>query len=249
MSEDRPRLQRFLSSAGIASRRAAEDLIRAGRVRVNGELPELGSRVNPRRDVVEVDGRRVDVVEPVWLAVNKPIGYLSTRSDPGGRSTVYDLVPKEYQGLFHVGRLDLLSEGLILLTNDGATAHRLLHPSFEVERVYRVRVRGSADEETRQALLRGVELEDGVARARAVEMREAKGGVTELRITLVEGRKREVRRMLSALGLPVARLMRQSYGPVRLGHMKPGAWRRLNKAEVARLRATRQGGGGHGRSR
>ena len=249
MSEDRPRLQRFLSSAGIASRRAAEDLIRAGRVRVNGEVAELGSRVNPRRDIVQVDGRRVDVVEPVWLAVHKPIGYLSTRSDPKGRSTVYDLVPKEYQGLFHVGRLDLLSEGLILLTNDGAAAHRLLHPSFEVERVYRVRVRGRADEETRQALLRGVELEDGVARARAVEIREPKGGATELRITLVEGRKREVRRMLLALGFPVARLMRQSYGPVRLGHLKPGAWRRLNKAEVARLRATGQGGGGHGHSR
>ena len=249
MSEDRPRLQRFLSSAGVASRRAAEDLIRAGRVRVNGEVAELGSRVNPRRDIVDVDGRRIDVVEPVWLAVHKPIGYLSTRSDPGGRSTVYDLVPKEYRGLFHVGRLDLLSEGLILLTNDGATAHRLLHPSFEVERVYRVRVRGRADEETRQALLRGVELEDGMARARTVEIREPKGAVTELRITLVEGRKREVRRMLRALGFPVARLMRQSYGPIRLGHLKPGAWRRLNKAEVARLRATGQGDGGHGHPR
>lgn len=244
---ERPRLQRFLSSAGIASRRAAEDLIRAGRVRVNGRVAELGMRVDPARDRVEVDGRRVGARATVWIAVHKPRGYVSTRSDPQGRRTVYDLLPPEMRGLFHVGRLDRASEGLMLFTNDGATAHRLLHPSFEVERVYRVRVDGHADEATRRALLKGVALDDGIARARRVSVRPLDEDATELRITMTEGRKREVRRMLEALGLPVRRLVRVSYGPITIGDLRPGKWRRLSAAEVAALGNSEQSSGGNSR--
>ena len=232
------RLQKFLSQAGVASRRAAETLMQQGRVRVNGApATELGVKVDPERDVVEVDGRRIEPAAPVWIALHKPRGYVTTRSDPEGRSTVYALLPAEYHALFHVGRLDLDSEGLLLLTNEGDTAERLQHPRYEVERVYEVEIDGVLSDATQRLLLQGVELEDGVARALALErLANARGGRERWSVTLREGRNREVRRLFDAVGHRVQRLKRVRFGPLELGRLKAGEWRRLQPAEVARLR-------------
>jgi len=231
------RLQKLLSRAGLASRRRAEEWIRAGRVRVNGEcVTELGVRVDPETDRVEVDGRVVSLPAPAWIVLHKPPGYVTTRRDPRGRPTIYDLLPAAFRGLFHVGRLDADSEGLLLLTNEGDVANRLLHPRYGVDRVYEADVEGRVSAETERQLLRGIELEDGPARARAIErMRAATPGTTRLRITMRDGRKRIVRRMMAAAGHPVRRLKRLSHGPVRLGRLAPGAWRRLSAEEVAAL--------------
>ena len=232
------RLQKFLSQAGVASRRAAETLMQQGRVRVNGApATELGVKVDPERDVVEVDGRRIDPATPVWIALHKPRGYVTTRSDPEGRSTVYALLPAEHHALFHVGRLDLDSEGLLLLTNEGDTAERLQHPRYEVERVYEVEIDGALSEATQRLLLQGVELEDGLARALALDrLSDARGGRERWSVTLREGRNREVRRLFDAVGHRVQRLKRVRFGPLELGRLKAGEWRRLQPAEVARLR-------------
>ena len=226
------RLQKFLAQAGVSSRRGAEELITAGRVRVNGAVvTELGTRVDPARDVVAVDRQRVRSATTAWLAVHKPIGYLSTRRDPQGRRTLYDLLPPQQQRLFYVGRLDRDSEGLILLTNDGDTAHRLLHPRYGVEREYEVELDSDIAEEALQRLTRGIVLEDGMARAERAE-RLARGRV---RLTLREGKKREVRRMLEVVGHRVTRLRRVRYGPIRLGTLPLGDWRTLSAREVAAL--------------
>ena len=232
------RLQKFLSQAGVASRRAAETLMLQGRVRVNGApATELGVKVDPERDVVEVDGRRIEPAAPVWIALHKPRGYVTTRSDPEGRSTVYALLPAEHHALFHVGRLDLDSEGLLLLTNEGDTAERLQHPRYEVERVYEVEIDGALSEATQRLLLQGVELEDGLARALALDrLSTARGGRERWSVTLREGRNREVRRLFDAVGHRVQRLKRVRFGPLELGRLKAGEWRRLQPAEVARLR-------------
>ena len=232
------RLQKFLSQAGVASRRAAETLMQQGRVRVNGApATELGVKVDPERDIVEVDGRRIDPAKPVWIALHKPRGYVTTRSDPEGRSTVYALLPAEHHALFHVGRLDLDSEGLLLLTNEGDTAERLQHPRYEVERVYEVEIDGVLSDATQRLLLHGVELEDGLARALALDrLSTARGGRGRWSVTLREGRNREVRRLFDAVGHRVQRLKRVRFGPIELGRLKAGEWRRLQPAEVARLR-------------
>lgn len=233
------RLQKLLSRAGIASRRAAETLIAAGRVRVNGHVvQELGAKVDPERDEVSVDGRPVRLPRPVWLALHKPVGYVSTRSDPQGRPTIYDLLPEKYRGLFYVGRLDLNSEGLVLLTNEGEIANRMMHPRWGVEREYDVVVRGEVGDEAISRLMEGVALEDGIARAARVELRRPpRAGTSRLVVTLKEGRKREVRRMFDAVGHRVLRLVRVRYGPVKLGDLESGAWRRLGKEEVDALSA------------
>jgi 23S rRNA pseudouridine2605 synthase len=241
------RLQKVLAGAGIASRRRAEDLIRAGRVAVNGRVVTvMGVTVDPDRDAVTVDGRPVRQARPEWVALNKPAGHVVTRSDPQGRPTVYDLLPADLRGLFHVGRLDAPSEGLLLFTNDGDAAHRLLHPRYRVRREYRVLVAGSLADAAQRALLEGVMLEDGPARAASVRrLSGGPAGRTQLRLVLEEGRKREVRRMLRAVGYPVLRLRRTAYGPIRLGRLPAGQWRRLTGAECAALRAIgRTGGGG-----
>jgi pseudouridine synthase len=232
------RLQKFLSQAGVASRRAAEELIRAGRVSIDGKVvTELGVRVDPDRQHVEVDGRHVGAAEPVWIALHKPPGYVVSRHDPQGRPTIYELIPAEHAGLFHVGRLDFESEGLILLTNDGDAAHRLLHPSYEMDRVYDVGVRGKVSDAEIAQLLAGVELEDGLARAIAVQRRPSPGPRADrLLVTLREGRKREVRRLFRAIGHPVLRLVRRRFGPIELGGLKPGRTRRLSPREVTALR-------------
>jgi 23S rRNA pseudouridine2605 synthase len=235
------RLQKFLSRAGVASRRAGEDLIRAGRVRVNGAVvTELGTRVGAG-DRVEVDGRRVVLEAPRWVMLHKPAGHVTTRSDPQGRPTVYDLLPAELAGLYHVGRLDQDSEGLLLLTNEGDVANHLLHPSREVDRVYRVDVVGSPTRATLGRLRSGVELEDGVARAVRAEviLRHGSGerAHARLRVVIREGRKREVRRIFEALGHPVRRLVRERLGPIALGGLPPGEWRDLTPEEVDALRS------------
>ncbi|MGC8904678.1 pseudouridine synthase [Thermus sp.] len=224
------RLQAFLARAGVASRRKAEDLIRQGRVRVNGEVASLGQKVGPL-DLVEVDGKRVALPqERVVLALHKPKGYTTTRQDPHAQKTVFDLLP-EIPGLHPVGRLDRDSEGLLLLTNDGALTHRLTHPRFGVRKVYRVWTEGGTlPEEVCRRLMGGVQLEDGPARALAC--RPAPGGAV---LALGEGRKREVRRMLEAVGYPVKRLLRLKVGPIRLGDLPPGKWRRLSEEEVRAL--------------
>jgi 23S rRNA pseudouridine2605 synthase len=210
-----------------------------GRVRVNGQVvTELGVRVVPGRDVVELDGQRVedrDVANSTWIAFHKPVGVLTTRRDPHGGATIYDVLPRELQRLKYVGRLDRDAEGLLLLTDDGDAAHRLQHPSGEVEREYRVKVAGSVGREVVARLVAGVELGDGPARALRAEVVEA-GRVTSIvTVVLTEGRKREVRRMMSAVGHPVLELTRVRFGPVRLGDLDAGAWRPLTDEERARL--------------
>lgn len=233
------RLQKFLANAGVASRRKAEELITSGRVKVNGRVvTELGTKIDDAKDVVVVSGKQIKSAEPIWIALHKPRGYLSTRQDPQGRPTVYDLLPPALHGLFYVGRLDLDSEGLLLLTNDGDTANRLLHPRYEVERVYEVLVRGELKPDRIEQLLEGVELDDGVATAQSVKVLGLARNEMRLRIVLREGKKREVRRMLWAVGHKVLRLKRLSYGPIKLGRLPEGKWRKLSEAELASLPGT-----------
>jgi pseudouridine synthase len=232
------RLQKFLSRSGVASRRRAEEMIVQGRVSINGSVVrEMGVRVDPDRDVVQVDGAPVETGALVWIALHKPAGLVSTRRDPQHRPTVYKLLPREHRSLFHVGRLDAESEGLMLFTNDGDRAHRLLHPSFEVDRVYEVEVAGRLSDDDLERLRAGVRLEDGLARARHVERLPSGRDAGRVRLTLREGRKREVRRMLDAVKHPVTRLRRVRYGPVRLGGLEPGGWRMLTAAEIAAIGA------------
>jgi 23S rRNA pseudouridine2605 synthase len=223
------RLQVFLARAGVASRRKAEALIQQGLVRVNGEVARLGQKVGPQ-DLVEVAGQRVALPERVVLALHKPKGYTTTRFDPHAAKTVYELLP-DIPGLHPVGRLDRDSEGLLLLTNDGELTFRLTHPRYRVVKVYRVWTeRGTLPEAVCRRLLKGVLLEDGPAQALAC--RPAPGGAL---LTLEEGRKREVRRMLKAVGYPVRRLLRVQVGPIRLGDLPPGRWRRLSPEEEKAL--------------
>ncbi|HET9983521.1 MAG TPA: pseudouridine synthase [Longimicrobiales bacterium] len=238
------RLQRFLSQAGVASRRRAEELIRGGHVRVDGVVvTELGTRVDPQAARVEVDGRIVRPVARSWIALHKPVGYVTTRKDPEGRPTIYDLLPPEFHGLFYVGRLDYNSEGLVLLTNDGDVANRLTHPRYGVERVYEVDAEGEVSAAAMRRLEKGVMLEDGLARAeRVVRRRGAARDTSRLHVTLREGRKREVRRMFQAIGHPLRRLARIQYGPVKLGALAPGAWRRLTSNEMLALSASGRDG-------
>lgn len=238
------RLQKYLARAGVSSRRGAEELIRDGRVRVNGAVvTEMGVKV-ATDDRVEVDGRAVAPEPPMWIKLHKPSGYVTTRDDPQGRPTVYDLLPDRFGSLFHVGRLDLDSEGLLLLTNEGGGANRLMHPRHEVDRVYLVDVVGAVDNTVRKRLVTGVELEDGPARAHSVEIvaREAASGGagaaphTRVRILMREGRKREVRRIFDAVGHPVRRLVRERLGPIRLGDLRSGEWRELSRKELEAIR-------------
>lgn len=232
------RLQKFLAQAGVASRRASEELIVGGRVTINGATAsELGVRVQ-QGDDVRVDGKRIRPAASQWFALHKPRGYMSTRSDPEGRRTLYDLVPPPMRRLFYVGRLDFDSEGLVLLTNDGDTAHRLLHPRYGIDREYDVELKEQVDDTALEQLRRGVQLDDGRARARSVRRR----GGQRVVLTLQEGRKREVRRMFAELGHDVKRLRRVRYGPIRLGDLQPGEWRALDDRELAALRRVRRAG-------
>lgn len=203
-----------------------------GRVRVNGQVvTELGTRVDPERDSVELDGRPVTLPDPRWIVFHKPPGVLTTRRDPHGGKTVYDVLPDEMRGLRYVGRLDLETEGLLILTNEGDAVHGLLHPSGEVEREYRATVKGTAGSDVMRRLERGVVLDDGPARAVRARVVERGGNRTVVGLVLTEGRKREVRRLLEAVGHPVVRLVRMRFGPLKLESLAPGAWRELNDDE------------------
>lgn len=208
--------------------------MRSGRVRVNGEVAsELGIRVLPGLDVVELDGELVAFPEKlVWVAFWKPSGVLTTRSDPHGGTTVYDVLPEELGGLRYVGRLDRDAEGLLLFTNDGDRAHKLQHPSSQVEREYRIDVAGPVGAQQVKQLLEGIQLDDGIATARSARVLEVGTVETSMCVVLTEGRKREIRRMLSALGHPVLRLRRVRFGLVTLDRLKPGEWRYLDQDET-----------------
>ena len=228
------RLQRALAQAGIASRRKAETLITEGRVTVNGAAAALGQVVDPEHDVILVDGKKIArAPRTVWIVLHKPAGVLTTRSDPAGRPTVFDLVD-DYPGLTYVGRLDYMTEGVLLLTNDGAAAHALTHPSREIERVYVATVQGDAQQAAAVAR-RGVMLDDGPARPRRVQVTPLGKGRYAFEVTLTEGRNREVRRLCAALGLTVERLVRTQFGSVHLGTLPVGASRPLTRREYERL--------------
>lgn len=245
MSTPGLRLQKVLSRAGVASRRDAEEMIVQGRVRVNGvRVSELGTRVDPERDRIEVDGREISQDPVRWILLHKPPGTVTTRRDPQGRPTVYSLLDSADQSLNYVGRLDQDTEGLLLFTNDGDLLHALTHPSSQVAREYRADVGGIPTREVLTGLETGVELEDGVARAEQVKIESTVAGGRGAVVALVlrEGRKREVRRMLEAVGHSVRRLRRVAFGPIRLGSLAPGTWRSLTREEVAALRSEVAGG-------
>jgi 23S rRNA pseudouridine2605 synthase len=228
-------LQKALARAGLGSRRACEDLIREGRVTVNGSVATLGDRVDPSRDRVEVDGAPVPLDPGLrYYALNKPRGVVTTARDPQQRQDVSSFYPAGPR-VFPVGRLDRETEGLLLLTNDGDLANRLTHPRFGAEKEYLAEVEGSASDRAVSRLTRGVELEDGPARARSARRVGTARGRQAVRIVMAEGRKREVRRMLGAVGLTVRRLVRVRVGPVGLGRLRPGEVRPLTAAEVRAL--------------
>ncbi len=236
------RLNKALADAGVAARRKAEDLVRAGRVSVNGEVEtNLGRRVDPELDELAVDGQVVSRPERlVHLMLNKPTGYLTAVTDERER-TVMELLPRDMGRLFPVGRLDRDTEGLLLITNDGVLGHKLMHPRFHVRKTYRAVVDGRITEAEAEQLRRGIELDDGPTRAAAVEIARA-GSTSDVRLTIAEGRKRQVRRMLSAVGHPVLELERVSYGPLELGALARGEWRELAKEELERLLEAAQTG-------
>ncbi|HWZ27772.1 MAG TPA: pseudouridine synthase [Gemmatimonadales bacterium] len=227
------RLQRAMARAGVTSRRKAEDLIRAGRVRVNGVVAVIGSKVDPGKQRVTVDGKPLAAPSIAWFALNKPLGYVVSRGDPEGRKTIFDLLPK-VPGLTYVGRLDVMTSGLLICTTDGDAAHRLTHPKFAVERTYWLRVHGRPATQVRQALTGKV-----VVEGRPVVIREARvrpaGKSLEIELTLAEGRHRIVRRLAELLELKVEWLHRVSYGPVRLGKLAEGQWRALTPREIAAI--------------
>jgi 23S rRNA pseudouridine2605 synthase len=237
----RERLQRYLARSGVASRRASEQLIAAGRVRVNGEpVTTLGTSIDTEQDRVEVDSRPVRPASTrAYVALYKPVGVVSTANDPGGRPTVVDLV--QHPGrLYPVGRLDYDSEGLLLLTDDGDLAMRLTHPRYGVEKEYRALVRGRVDQSVLDRLAHGIVLDRRPTAPARFEIAEPTSEGTWLRIVLHEGRNRQIRRMAQVVGLDVARLVRVRVGAVRLGTLRPGEWRALSEREVnALLKETR----------
>ena len=231
------RLQKFLARAGVASRRGSENLMTAGRVTVNGVVvTELGAKVDPLADKVAVDG--IEVIwgsKPVVILLNKPAGYVSTMNDPHARHTVAELVPvREYPGLFPVGRLDMDTTGVLLFTTDGELGHQLLGPKHKVPKVYEARVKGRLTAADVRQLEQGVELEDGMTLPAKVQLLPR--GEWDVRLTLTEGRKRQVKRMLEAVGHPVVKLHRSAFGPITLGSLPEGSWRELGSDEEQALR-------------
>jgi 23S rRNA pseudouridine2605 synthase len=238
------RLQKVLAAAGLGSRRQCEELILTGRVEVDHKVvTQLGTKVDPARQQIRVDGVALPRPDRAYFAVHKPSGVVSTNRDPSGRPRVVDLVPFPELRLFPVGRLDLHSEGLMLLTNDGELANRLMHPRYGVEKTYRVLVAGRPSPEVLSELRRGVHLAEGVARVSSVTVKKELKQSTVMELVLKEGRNREIRRILARVGHKVLRLLRLAVGPVRLSDLPSGGFRRLTREEVDALRrATEESG-------
>jgi 23S rRNA pseudouridine2605 synthase len=240
MMSNEMRIQRALARAGVASRRGAERMIEQGRITVNGEAAHLGQVIDPATDRVSVDGKPVKLVTAltdntggvlpgIWIVLNKPAGVLTSKTDTRGRKTVFDLVD-DIPGLTYVGRLDYMTEGVLLFTNNGDAVNTLTHPRNEIERTYVATVRGNAPEAVKLAR-RGVQLEDGMVFPRDIEARRIDRGLWELDVTIAEGRNREIRRLAKALDLVVERLVRTQFGPVKLGSLPSGVTRPLTKKE------------------
>ena len=233
------RLQKILSARGLASRREAEALIEAGRVTVDGAPAHLGQRADPDLQEICIDGKALPAMdeERVYIMLNKPLGYITTVRDDRGRKTVMDLLGANGAGLWPVGRLDINSQGLLLLTNDGAVTQRLTHPSFGIEKVYRVWVRGENLEEAVKGMEGPLEIDgEAIQRARVRLVSQTKPGVGVLTVRIYEGKNRQVRKMCALFDLKVDRLIRVGEGELRLGELKSGAWRHLTQPEVAYLR-------------
>jgi len=235
MSEQR--LQKILADAGVCSRRKAEEIIRVGRVSVNGNPASVGDKADLSSDQILLDGEPLTPDDPQYWLLHKPTGVLTTTDDPQGRATVLDFLPDEHSRVFPVGRLDLDTEGLVLLTNDGSLAHVLLHPSLGNEREYRVTVRGGISQKAIADLQKGIELEDGPTAPCQVDQVERHGASNQssFHMTLIEGRKRQIRRTLKALGYPVDRLVRVRMGSLELGRLALGKARRLRQVEIEKL--------------
>jgi pseudouridine synthase len=230
------RLQKFLAEAGVASRRAAEQIILAGRVHVNGQLVcRLGTKVDPGHDEVTVDGKPVCPRRKLYIALHKPVGCVCSRKDELGRPTIYDLLPKEWQMLHSVGRLDFNTEGLIFLTNDGQFALHLTHPRYGVRKKYTVTVEGRMDGVVLERFLRGVWHAGEKLQAQAARIVSASRARNVVELELVEGKNREVRRLFESQGLVVRRLQRMQVGKIKLGELKPGRWRALTETEIKTL--------------
>ncbi len=234
------RLQKLLAQAGVASRRASEDLIAAGRVEVDGQVvTELGVRVDPEKAVIHVDGMRLQLdTTKVYLALNKPRGVVSSMSDPEGRPSIGDLVGDRADRLFHVGRLDVDTEGLLLVTNDGDFSHRMQHPSYEVPKTYLAEIPGPVPRDLGKRLRAGIELEDGLVKVDSFKLVDSRPGKALVEIVLHEGRHHIVRRLLGEVGHPVLQLVRVQIGPVLLGDLLPGKNRALTREELGTLMAS-----------
>ena len=232
------RLNRFLARSGVASRRGADEIVEAGRVRINGvTVTQHGVTVNTDSDLVEVDGSRVRLPEQfTYIVVNKPIGYVVTMSDPQGRKTVADFVPRRLAGVIPVGRLDIDTSGLLVMTDDGDLAHRLTHPSFELDKTYEVMVGGVLSEKSIRSLERGISLDGKVTAPATVEALSVSHNRSYCEITIHEGRKRQIRRMFEAIGHSVRDLRRVRIGPLELGDLKPGHSRGVTERELTALR-------------
>lgn len=232
------RLQKFLAEAGIASRRASEQYIVEGRVEVNGRtVTELGTKIDPDRDKISVDGKLLRTKRKLYIALNKPTGYICSRRDPEKRDTVGDLLPKEWAHLFPVGRLDYASEGLIFLTNDGDFSLKLTHPRYGVRKKYRVTIEGRVDQELADRFTKGISHEGEMLRAERVRVLATNNSASLLEIELAEGKNRELRRMFEVLGRIVTKLQRIQIGPIKLGELRVGRWRTLTEAEIKSLLA------------
>ena len=235
------RLQKVLAQAGVASRRASEQMIADGRVSVDGTVVRSqGVRVDPATQVIHVDGERLilDETKHIVLAVNKPIGTVSTMSDPEGRPSIADLIADYPERLYHVGRLDIDTSGLLLLTNDGELANRLTHPSYEVPKTYLVQVPGPMEPGVGAAMKKGIRLEDGVTRVDEFKLVDSTPGHVLVEVTIHSGKNRIVRRLFDAVGYPVERLVRVEMGPIRIGSQKQGTIRNLSKVEIGHLLAS-----------
>lgn len=227
------RLQKFLAQAGVGSRRSAEELIRQGRVKVNGTTAELGCRVDPGRDEVRLDGALLSIrAQRVLVAFYKPRNCITTAHDPQGRRTVFDLLPDLGARVFPVGRLDFDAEGLLLLTNDGELGNRLLHPRYGMSKLYEIKVKGRPNSDALERLRSGVVLEEGTTAPAEVEVIKELPNAARLRITLHQGWNRQLKRMGEAVGHPVLKIKRIAYGPVRIGNLRPGEYRALSGDEV-----------------